>query len=128
MGNVGIYIPYGIRSVIAEGDFCGGFVGPGEKEPQIVGVMKVGSGAGMLPPQMLLKFFNFGEHFYLLMVKWFRTSVGSKAILPPRGILLFWATSGWRRHCGMPGFMTALSLLIMTGRCWRWKREVFSLA
>lgn len=30
---------------------------------QIAGVVAVGSGVGMLPPQVLLKFFDFGEHF-----------------------------------------------------------------
>ncbi len=35
---------------IADSDFGGGLVGPGEEEPHIAGVVAVGSGVGMLPP------------------------------------------------------------------------------
>jgi hypothetical protein len=72
---------------IADGDGGGWLTHPGKEEPQIAGVVTVGACVGPLPPQALLKLFDFGEHFYLLMVKWFRTEVGSEIILPPGGIM-----------------------------------------
>ena len=71
---------------ISNSDGDGLLIRPGEENPQIAGVVAVRAGMRVLPPQVLLKLFNFGEHFYLLMVRYVRTGIGSKLILPPEGI------------------------------------------
>jgi hypothetical protein len=61
----GVALLLGVGDVIiyiTNGDFSGRFAGPGKKEPQITGVVKVSSGMLALAAEPLAEIFDFNVH------------------------------------------------------------------